>query len=118
MSSKRAIGDVRPSQVITTFGPGAIVDLQTLSVIVSGIDTWSPQEELVIREPRLERALRVNRFFQAEPVSGGFGYRKGTVPVSVFPRYQVCSNPNCATLSEYRGLKYGYPSCKYSPEQY
>ncbi|WP_323914686.1 DrmB family protein [Aeromonas caviae] len=110
MSSKRAIGDVRPSQVITTFGPGAIVDLQTLSVIVSGIDTWSPQEELVIREPRLERALRVNRFFQAEPVSGGFGYRKGTVPVSVFPRYQVCSNPNCATLSEYRGLKYGYPS--------
>ncbi|EKF9101237.1 DUF1998 domain-containing protein [Vibrio cholerae] len=110
MSSKRAIGDVRPSQVITTFGPGTIVDLQTLSVIVSGIDTWSPQEELVIREPRLERALRVNRFFQAEPVSGGFGYRKGTVPVSVFPRYQVCSNPNCATLSEYRGLKYGYPS--------
>ena len=35
--SKRAIGDVRPSQVITTFGPGAIVDLQTLSVIVGGI---------------------------------------------------------------------------------
>lgn len=110
MSSRRAIGDVRPSQVITTFGPGAIVDLQTLSVIVSGIDTWHPQEELVIREPRLERALRVSRFFQAEPVSSGFGYKKGTVPVSIFPRYQVCSNPNCATLSEYKGLKYGYPS--------
>ncbi|EPB6720913.1 DrmB family protein [Vibrio fluvialis] len=110
MSSKRAIGDVRPSQVITTFGPGAVVDLQTLSVIVSGIDGWHPQEELVIREHRLERALRVKRFFQAEPASGGFGFKKGTVPASVFPRYQVCSNPDCATLSEYRGLKYGYPS--------
>ncbi|VEB95663.1 Domain of uncharacterised function (DUF1998) [Cedecea lapagei] len=117
MSSKRAIGDVRPSQVITTFGPGAIVDLQTLSVIVSGIDTWQPQEELVIREPRLERALRVSRFFQAEPVSSGFGYKKGTVPVSVFPRYQVCSNPNCATLSEYKGLKYGYPSSENRTEK-
>ncbi|HCE8954634.1 TPA: DUF1998 domain-containing protein [Raoultella ornithinolytica] len=117
MSSKRAIGDVRPSQVITTFGPGAIVDLQTLSVIVSGIDTWRPQEELVIREPRLERALRVSRFFQAEPVSSGFGYKKGTVPVSVFPRYQVCSNPNCATLSEYKGLKYGYPSSENRTEK-
>src|SRR6266481_3950174 len=31
----RAIGDVHPSQVITTFGPGAIVDLQTLSFIVA-----------------------------------------------------------------------------------
>ncbi|UNC48965.1 DUF1998 domain-containing protein [Enterobacter huaxiensis] len=117
MSSKRAIGDVRPSQVITTFGPGAIVDLQTLSVIVSGIDTWRPQEELVVREPRLERALRVSRFFQAEPVSSGFGYKKGTVPVSVFPRYQVCSNPNCATLSEYKGLKYGYPSSENRTEK-
>ena len=36
----RAIEDVRPSQIITTFGPGAIVDLQTLSIIVAGIDDW------------------------------------------------------------------------------
>ena len=39
----RAIGSVRPSQVITTFGPGAIVDLQMLSVIIAGIDTWPDQ---------------------------------------------------------------------------
>ena len=49
----RAIGDVRPSQVITTFGPGAIVDLQTLSVIVAGIDRWATDEDLAIYEPRL-----------------------------------------------------------------
>ena len=34
--SHKPVGEVRPSQVITTFGPGAIVDLQTLSVVVAG----------------------------------------------------------------------------------
>ena len=66
----RAIGDVRPSQVITTFGPGAIVDLQTLSVIVAGIDSWPIDEASVIHEPRLQRALRVKRFFPAKPTRG------------------------------------------------
>ena len=100
MSSKRAIGDVRPSQVITTFGPGAIVDLQTLSVIVAGIDGWRLDEELVIHEPRLQRALKVKRFFAAEPASGNYFTKRGTVPTFLFPRYQVCTHPECATLSE------------------
>ena len=100
MSSKRAIGDVRPSQVITTFGPGAIVDLQTLSVIVAGIDGWHLDEEMVIHEPRLQRALRVKRFFSAEPASGNYFTKRGTVPTFLFPRYQVCTHPECATLSE------------------
>jgi len=95
--STRAIGDVRPSQVITTFGPGAIVDLQTLSVIVAGIDRWPTDEDLVIREPRLERALRVKRFFPAKPSEGSFFNKRGTVPTYLFPRHQVC--PVCRTLS-------------------
>jgi hypothetical protein len=93
----RAIGDVRPSQVITTFGPGAIVDLQTLSVIVAGIDRWPIDDDLVIQEPRLQRALRVKRFFSAKPSEGSFYNKRGTVPTYLFPRYQVC--PVCQTLS-------------------
>jgi len=93
----RAIGDVRPSQVITTFGPGAIVDLQTLSVIVAGIDRWPIDEKLAIHEPRLQRALRVNRFFAAKPSEGSLYNKRGTVPTNLFPRYQVC--PVCRTLS-------------------
>lgn len=93
----RAIGDVRPSQVITTFGPGAIVDLETLSVIVAGIDRWPTDEDLAIHEPRLERALRVQRFFPAKPTEGSFFNKRGTVPTYLFPRYQVC--PVCRTLS-------------------
>ena len=95
--SKRAIADVRPSQVITTFGPGAIVDLQTTSVIVAGIDNWPTEEEMVIREPRLEQALRVKRFFPAIPSEGSFYSKLGTVPAYIFPRYQLC--PVCRTLS-------------------
>lgn len=95
--SKRAVGDVRPSQVITTFGPGAIVDLQTMSVIVAGIDSWPTDEEFAIHEPRLERALRVKRFFPAKPTEGSFFTKRGTVPAYVFPRYQLC--PVCRTLS-------------------
>jgi hypothetical protein len=93
----RAIGDVRPSQVITTFGPGAIVDLETLSVIVAGIDRWPIDEDLAIHEPRLERALRVKRFFPAKPSEGGFYNKRGTIPTYLFPRYQLC--PVCQTLS-------------------
>jgi hypothetical protein len=93
----RAIGDVRPSQLITTFGPGAIVDLETLSVIVAGIDRWPIDEELAIHEPRLERALRVKRFFAAKPSEGSFYNKRGTVPAYLFPRYQLC--PVCRTLS-------------------
>jgi len=98
--SERAIGDVRPSQLITTFGPGAIVDLQTMSVIVAGIDSWKIDEEQTIQEPRLQQALGVKRFFSAQPAEGNPRTKKGTVPSFLFPRYQVCSNSDCGTLSK------------------
>ena len=105
----RAIGEVRPSQVITTYGPGAIVDLQTLSVIVAGIDRWPIDENLAIHEPRLERALRVKQFYSAKPSEGSFSNRRGTIPAHLFPRYQVC--PVCHTLSI---LEEGF--AEYKPE--
>ena len=57
--SHKPVGEVRPSQVITTFGPGAIVDLQTLSVVVAGVDEWFRGDDQRIQEPRLERNLGV-----------------------------------------------------------
>src|SRR5512138_2161146 len=92
---RQAIGDVRPSQVITTYGPGAIVDLQTVSVIVAGIDKWVRQELTRIQEPRLERALGVKAFYAPAPaVARGVG----TLPSRIFPRVLLC--PVCKTLSE------------------
>lgn len=120
-ASNRSIGDVRPSQVITTFGPGAVVDLQTLSIIVAGIDSWPINEELAIREPRLEQALGVKRFFPPTPAEGRYYKRLGTVPAFIFPRYQVC--PVCETLSKigkgfveyndkYQELRCKAPGCR------
>lgn len=55
----RETGNVRSSQVITTYGPGALIDLPTHSAIVCGLDAW-PKPELLseIDEPRLINKLR------------------------------------------------------------
>ena len=53
----RASGSIRQSQVITTYGPGALIDLPTHSAIVGGLDTW-PQGLPEIVEQRLSRALQ------------------------------------------------------------
>ncbi len=49
---------VRQSQLITTWGPGAMIDLPDCSVIVSGLDDWSPLRRERVREPRLAAKLR------------------------------------------------------------
>ena len=98
--SKKSVGEVRPSQVITTFGPGAIVDLQTLSVVVAGFDEWRTDDDQRIQEPRLERNLGVKCFYSAPPAEGEYNKKPGTLPSYLFPRYQVCSSAQCGTLSE------------------
>lgn len=40
MSQSSAKSELRLSQVITTYGPGAMVDLPTRSVIIGGLDRW------------------------------------------------------------------------------
>lgn len=37
---KSEVGEVRPSQTLTTFGIGSLVDLPNMSVIVMGLDDW------------------------------------------------------------------------------
>lgn len=56
-TSKRA--ELRLSQLITTFGPGAMVDLPTRSVIVGGLDRWNMRDGSwkPISEPRITRLL-------------------------------------------------------------
>jgi hypothetical protein len=53
-------GRIRSSQVITTFGPGAMVDLPDASVIIAGLDNWHYETGNIptIEEPRLVAKLR------------------------------------------------------------
>jgi len=58
--TRKAHGQVRQSQVVTTYGPGALIDLPKHSAIVGGLDTWPEPGDLEeIVEPRLTRKLQV-----------------------------------------------------------
>lgn len=51
-------GKVRRSQVISTWGPGALIDLPYYAAIVGGLETWPYQTLLEeVEEPRLTRKL-------------------------------------------------------------
>src|SRR5215211_1086859 len=54
---KRPHGRLRQSQVISTFGPGALVDLPNQSVMVAGLEYWSQAGQVEIQEPRLVAKL-------------------------------------------------------------
>jgi len=38
--SRTPVGEIRPSQLLWTYGPGALIDLPNISVITMGIDRW------------------------------------------------------------------------------
>ena len=49
---------IRQSQLVTTYGPGAMIDLPDHSVIVSGLEDWALLRREKIDEPRLVAKLR------------------------------------------------------------
>lgn len=51
-------GELRQSQVLTTFGPGSMVDLPNHAVLIGGLDHWQFAERKRIFEERLEGRLR------------------------------------------------------------
>lgn len=56
--SKKPHGEVRQSQIITTFGPGSLVDLPKYSVIMAGLD--GIVSDIEVKEPRLlEKVKRI-----------------------------------------------------------
>ena len=50
-------GELRQSQLLTTFGPGSMVDLPNEAVLIGGLDHWQFAERKRIYEDRLERRL-------------------------------------------------------------
>lgn len=55
-TTARPHGEIRRSQVVTTFGPGAMMDLPNHSVLIAGLDFWSKGGEEIV-EPRLTTKL-------------------------------------------------------------
>ena len=59
--ARKPKGEIRRSQLITTYGIGSIIAVEDESFMVAGIDRWEPGPPN-LHEPRLERRLRVNGF--------------------------------------------------------
>jgi len=108
---KRNLGDLRPSQVLHTYGVGAIVELPHLSVMVMGLDDWDLRYSRPIDEDRLLKAVQdelggqVTRLltppwtpesanFNADPLGE---WASVGMPVAPFPRWMVC--PVCHLLA-------------------
>ena len=58
INNKTPVGEVRPSQLLWTYGPGALIDLPSLSVVTLGIDRWEKDRCQPIQEARLLAAVR------------------------------------------------------------
>lgn len=54
----RPHGQIRQSQLITSFGPGSMLDLPDRSVLIGGLDSWSTGGSEII-EPRLMEKLKL-----------------------------------------------------------
>ena len=52
------VGELRPSQALTTFGVGSIIDLPHLSVMVMGLKEWPEKETVEIGEQRLLASVK------------------------------------------------------------
>ena len=95
-------GKVRPSQTVTQFGPGALVDLPTLSMVVMGIEKWDTSKAARVDEPRLAGKLGVD-FFRRPPFYSRRD-RSGGLPARIFPKYMVC--PRCNRLAPHTAFAF------------
>lgn len=104
------VGELNPSQLLYSFGVGAIVDLPQISVIVSGLDDWTQDPNYIheIKEDRLLLGLKsalgsqVQKIYSLpsvpdQPLSPLEQEALIGVPVGTFPKWMVC--PSCRTLA-------------------
>lgn len=106
----RIRGNARQSQLVTTFGVGALFPSASESLMIAGLGSWGDKGR-VIEEPRLARALGVSEF-RAPVVEGA-----GTVPVIRFPDTQHCTK--CHRIGKLRifcgTYEYFCRDCKREP---
>ncbi len=125
MSNKTPVGEVRPSQLLWAYGPGALIDLPSLSVVTLGIDQWEKDRCQPIEEARLLNAvrkelgpqvetIRMPPFQRSEVVDVWSAEANIGVPVRPFPRWLRCVK--CGLLSEYDLGLFECKENRYRPE--
>lgn len=113
---KEPEGRIRRSQMLTTYGPGALVDLLDYAVIITGLDDWKfGQDVEVVSEPRLRdkvakrlqdagQELRTDDAFRLPPAGDDDDPQPGRgVRARLFPTWFVCQR--CRALTRAGSLQ-------------
>ena len=97
-ANKKVVGQIRRSQLITTFGPGAIADMPDYSVIMASTDYWGESRKLF--EPNLQRLLGMKYFKEPRSTETDSIGGAPDVPAFRFPMTHFC--PKCNRLMSYK----------------
>jgi len=96
-------GDISPSQLITTFGPGSVVNMRHDTVMIVGCHRWPKKEDkkryIILHHELLQKKLKTNSFRM--PLSHE---RSKNVPCFSFPRWSVCKNKDCQRLQTHESI--------------
>lgn len=106
VKNRAKVGSARPSSLLYTYGPGAIMDLPGFAVMPAGLDDWAPiwkrREHIPsILEPRLLNVVRLHlgpqvdalRPYPWQPKQGAMS-KEGAdlgIPARVFPQWFRCT---------------------------
>ena len=121
------VGELRPNQLLHTYGVGAVADLPNLSVVVGGLDDWELGNSLIVTERRLLSAVQAQLGPQVEtlrtppykpetPDPFGDWARIG-VPVRLFPRWLRCSDTRCNRLAPVESRLFDLLTDMWRPER-
>ncbi len=123
---KYKVGDIRPTQLLYTYGVGAMIDLPNIAAMVMGIDDWDTANATPVGEDRLLRAVQTQLGHQIkhlllpplEPesaVPNPFAGAPIGVPVAAFPQWFRC--PYCEVLSRLGSGLFELKTDAYRPER-
>ena len=125
MNDSVRVGELRTSQLLHTFGIGAMVDLPNLSVVVRGLDAWKSAHALPLEEDRLLAAVRRKlgpqvKELRTPPYTPSTAnvhdeWARIGVPVSAFPRWLRCTK--CHRLSSADSGAFDLLPNPYSPDK-
>jgi hypothetical protein len=117
------LGELRPSQMIFTFGVGGLVDLPNMSGIIMGIDDWDTRYCIPLSEDRLLSAVKKRLGTQVEklylpPIAYDDDRDSSLaigVPVAPFPRWLRC--PICNLLATIESGVFALREDRWNPDK-
>lgn len=130
-AKKTRVGELRPSQLLYTYGVGSIVDLPNIAAMVMGLSDWDGMRCTTVSEPRLLAAVQEQLGAQIArlvtppaPPAEEQGFMTGAgldesaligVPVAPFPRYMRC--PACSFLGPLDCGVFDFKTDPYRPDK-